>query len=129
MLGRTSMIILLLIVVLGAAWYFNMQRGTASFDDGTYTGESQPDDNQQYGQVKLTVENGKIKSADYKEFDGTGNPKDSSYPYQLALQAFDEFEKRLVETQDPEKVDNVTGATGSWGKFKEAANAAINQAK
>ncbi|MGI6148281.1 MAG: DUF2292 domain-containing protein [Firmicutes bacterium] len=129
-MNRTIGIVIVVLAVLGLALYMNAQRKMGpTWNDGTFTGESQRDDNNQYGKVELMIKDGKITQVDYEEYDSQGNPKGESYPYQLAVEAQSTLEERLIETQDPEAVDNVSGATSTWNKFKEAAAAALEKAE
>lgn len=129
-MNKTIASIVALALVLGLAVYMNAQRDVATeWQDGTYVGESEPDDRNQFGRVELTIENNRITNAQYDEFDSDGNMKDEEYPYPLAIEAQPQFEERLVEAQNPEQVDNISGATATWNKFKEAANDALEQAQ
>lgn len=129
-MNRTIGIAIIVLAVLGLALYMNAQRQMGpTWSDGTYTGESARDDNNQYGKVDLMIKDGRITQVDYEEYDSQGNPKGANYPYQKAVEAQSTLEERLIETQDPEAVDNVSGATSTWNKFKEAATAALREAE
>jgi major membrane immunogen (membrane-anchored lipoprotein) len=128
--NRTIGIVIVILAVLGLALYMNAQRQMGpTWNDGTFTGESKRDDNSQYGKVDLMIKDGRITQVDYEEYDSQGNVKGESYPYQKAIEAQSTLEERLIETQDPEAVDNVSGATSTWNKFKEAAAAALKEAE
>lgn len=111
----------------------------AQLQDGTYEGKSEPDSRGGYGVVKIEVKDGKITSAEFLQYNSDGSLKDESYgkdageenykKAQAALEAAGKYAEKLVETQDVDKVDAITGATSSWNTFKEAANNAIAQAK
>jgi len=116
-------------LIIVGAWYFNQQRGAVKYQDGTYEGKSATDDHGNYGTIKITVKDGKITQVDYVEYTNDGKPKGSDYSYQQAIEAMPEYESRLVKAQDPNKVDKISGATGTWNKFKEAANNALAKAK
>jgi len=128
--SRTTIVILLVILVIAGAWYLNSKKGVKAitYRDGTYEGDSKRDERDQYGSIKITVKDGKITSAEFTEYNSDGSPKDETYPYPAALEAMDELESRLIKVQDPDKVDNVSGATGTWKKFKEAADNALSKA-
>lgn len=128
-MSKTWITLLLIAVVIGVAWYLNGQdTAMTDYSDGTYVGESEPDDRGQYGRVELTVEDGKITVVDYTEIGTDGEPKGEDYPYPPLFDAIPELESRLIESQNPEKVDNVSGATGTWNLFKDAANSALTEA-
>lgn len=129
-MNRTVGVLLALLVVLGVAVYMNAQRQDGmAWEDGTFTGKSQRDERGAYGSIKIEVEGGKIVRATYDEFNEDDSKKDESYAYQPAITAQKTLEERLVKTQDPDEVDNVSGATGTWEKFKEASKDALKKAK
>jgi len=111
----------------------------AKLKDGSYEGQSTPDSRGGYGIVKIEVKDGKISSAEFLQYNADGSLKDETYGQgsgeenykkaQDALKASAEYPKKLVETQDVEKVDSITGATSSWKAFQEAAKDALAKAK
>ena len=96
--------------------------------DGTYTARTEMDDYGYYGEIELVIADGKITEVRYDEKDREGNPKGADYPYPLGPESEDKFEEQLLETQDPEKVELITGATQTWERFKETAKEALRQA-
>ncbi|MGI5998138.1 MAG: hypothetical protein ACOX89_05695, partial [Lutispora sp.] len=50
------------------------------------------------------------------------------YPYPQGPESEDKYEEQLLETQDPEEVEVITGATQTWERFKETAQEALKQA-
>ncbi len=127
---KTIGILVVFLVILAVAVYINAQRKDGmAWRDGVFKGQSPRAEGEEYGTVELEIKDGKIIRVNYDEFSAGGAPKDESYPYQLALSAQRTLEKRLVETQDPKQVDNVSGATATWRKFKEASLAALEKAK
>lgn len=113
------------------------------YKDGTYTAKSSPDERGAVGELTLRIEQGKITQADFKGIQKDGTIKDVDYGktsgkieipvfYQKAQQALKgslSYGPRLVETQDLDKVDSISGATLSHKQFSEAAHKALNQAK
>jgi major membrane immunogen (membrane-anchored lipoprotein) len=129
-LNRTIGIVILLLVVLGVAIYINAQRQEGSqWQDGTYVGRSSPDERGYFGEIELKVADGKITEAEYEEMDQQGNRKDENYPYPLGPQSHDEYEDRLVETQNVDEVDSISGATQTHDRFVEAARDALRKAE
>ena len=129
-MNRTVGIVVLLLVVLGIAMYINAQRQEGpQWQDGTYVGRSSPDEQGYFGEIELMVNDGKIAEADYEEMDQQGTVKGEDYPYQLGPQSHDEFEKRLVEAQDPDGVDTISGATQTHDRFVEASRDALQKAE
>jgi major membrane immunogen (membrane-anchored lipoprotein) len=128
--NRTVGIVILLLVVLGIAMYINAQRKEGPmWQDGTYVGRSSPDQRGYFGEIELVIKDGKITEAQYEEMDQQGNRKGEDYPYPLGPQSHDEFEKRLVDSQTPDEVDNISGATQTHDRFVEAARDALRKAE
>jgi major membrane immunogen (membrane-anchored lipoprotein) len=107
--------------------------------DGVYSGKSSPDDKGAYGEVTVTVSGGKIaacrfvtwqkdgsvKDADYGKVNGEVSNADYYAKAQLAVRAMDQYARALVEKQDVNKIDAVSGATNSYNQFIEAADDAL----
>lgn len=129
-MNRTIGIVLVVLIVLGVAIYINAQRqDSMQWHDGTYVARSESDERGYYGEIEVVIKNNKISSVNYEEKDAEGIPKGDEYPYQAGPQSHDEYEKRLMETSDPEKVDVISGATETHARFKEAAMEALRKAK
>ncbi|MCK9526658.1 MAG: FMN-binding protein [Limnochordia bacterium] len=129
-MNRTVGIVILLLAVLGIAMYINAQRQEGpQWQDGTYVGRSSPDERGYFGEIELMVNDGKIAEAEYEEMDQQGARKDENYPYQLGPQSHDELENRLVESQNPDEVDSISGATQTHGRFVEASRDALRKAE
>ena len=127
-MNRMWIAIVAVALIIAGAWYFNRQASAVSYKDGTYEGKSVTDERGNYGAIQIKVEDGKITSAEYVEYDGEGKPKGSEYPWPQAIEAIPKYEAQLVETQNPDKVDNITEATGTGEKFREAAKNALKAA-
>jgi len=97
-------------------------------EDGVYTGRTEKDERGNYGEIKITIADEKITEVDYVEYTEDGKPKskENGYEYENALKAFEELPKRLIETQDVDKVDDYSGATGTSNKFRTAAKSALS---
>jgi major membrane immunogen (membrane-anchored lipoprotein) len=116
--------------------------GGAGYADGEYTGVSRPDDDGAYGEVTITIADGKItdcqfvtwqsdgtaKGEDYGKIGGEISNKDYYEKAQLAVRAMEQYAAQLPEVQKVGKVDAVSGATISHGQFAEAAARALKQA-
>jgi major membrane immunogen (membrane-anchored lipoprotein) len=105
-----------------------VETGGTKWRDGTYTARTEFDDYGYYGEIELVIADGKISEVRYDEKDREGNPKGEDYPYPLGPESEDKYEEQLLETQDPEKVEVITGATQTWERFKETAREALQQA-
>lgn len=123
--------------------------GSASYKDGTYTGQSAMYEGEDdgsgagYGVVKLTIKDNKITACEYDTYELDGTLKDENYGKkdgevanqdfynraQRAVRAVPMYAEKLVETGDLSKVDGISGATISYNEFKEAVTDALNQAK
>ncbi len=100
-----------------------------SYKDGTWEGQSAKDERGAYGSISLAIKDNKITTADFEEIQEDGTPKGSDYQYQTSVEAQPKYEQELIEKQNPDEVDSVSGATATWNKFKEAAKAALDKAK
>lgn len=114
-----------------------------SYKDGTYSATSSPDDRGGIGKLTLTLEKGKIVKADYQGIQKDGRPKDADYgktngtienpefyrKAQNAVKGAANYAPKLIEVQDIDKVDAVSGATVSYRQFVEAGKKALEQAR
>jgi major membrane immunogen (membrane-anchored lipoprotein) len=94
------------------------------------------------GELTVTIQQGKITQADYKGIQKDGKIKDADYgktngkienpefykKAQQGLKGAMTYGPRLLETQDLDKVDSVSGATLSYRQFTEAGHKALEQA-
>lgn len=123
--------------------------GTASYKDGTYTGQSAMYEGEDdgsgagYGVVVLTLKDNKITACEYNTYELDGTLKDENYGKkdgevanqdfynraQRARLACPIYAEQLVATGDLKKVDGISGATISFNEFNEAVTDALNQAK
>lgn len=115
---------------------------TGAYKDGTYTAKSSPDERGAIGEITLTIKEGKITQADYKGIQKDGKVKDVDYgktngkienpefykKAQQGLKGAMSYGPRLIETQNLDKVDSVSGATLSYKQFTEAGHKALAQA-
>lgn len=109
------------------------------YKDGIYIGQSVPDQRGNYGKVTLVIKGGRIVSVDFKGYLKDGSVKDENYgksstdenyqKAQTALKGSAVYGPKLVEVQDPAKVDAVSGATNSYNDFKAAVQIALQKAK
>ncbi len=129
-MNRTVGIVIVLLVVLGVAIFINAQRkDTEEWKDGTYVARSDPDERGYYGEIEIVIRDGKISRADYEENDQAGKPKGKDYPYQAGPQSHPKLEERLIEAQNPDKVEVISGATQTHERFQQAARRALQKAE
>lgn len=112
----------------------------AKAKDGTYQGMYQDDSkNPSKIVVNLTIAGGKITACESVETDAKGQPKDENYGREAGADKFaiaqkavagaKTYPKTLVEKQDLEQMDAVSGATTSFKMFKAAVQDALEKAK
>lgn len=120
-----------------------LEEGTTVYQDGVYEVQTEPDYEKYYTKATVTIEGGKITSVDWTIYDeGNDNvPFDSEYykilaPYGAVYeqQGKDDwagsrgYTDALIESQDVDKVDAVSGATWTNKKFKEIVKMALEKA-
>ncbi|MFP4431452.1 MAG: FMN-binding protein [Spirochaetaceae bacterium] len=107
----------------------------------TYTAEDEPDERGGWiGHVEITYEDGDIVEVEYDELQKDGREitdrksENEEYAERYAeineitpAEVYEELESRLVETEDPEEVDVVSGATITSPRFRELAKKAMDQ--
>ena len=108
--------------------------------NGTYTAESSRDEKLGKSILTMTIQDKKIIDAQFIGYDLLGNEKDSEYgsitgkdsadykKAQIAVQAIKNYPKQLIETQDINKIDAISGASISYSQFIETANAILSDA-
>ena len=112
--------------------------------DGTWSAQSNADDQGSVGTITITVEGGSITSTSYTTAMSDGSDKGGDYgkdssgrvfnqdyydKAQAAVASFEEYSAKLTETGDPAKVDVITGATVAHQQFVQAAIRAIAAAQ
>jgi major membrane immunogen (membrane-anchored lipoprotein) len=107
------------------------------FENGVYSAAQQEfDDHGWKPMVTVVVEQGRISKAFYDEINEDGQLKSFDQDYlerwkeksgENLLSAEPELMDSLVEKQDPEKVDAVSGATSTSEKFKELVSDALEE--
>ncbi len=115
----------------------------SKYKDGTYSVETKPDHEGYFTKAEVHIEKGRITSIDWNIFDTNREDRifDETYEEVFAgnerykqqcrddLKGAKTYSSKLVETQDIDAVDAVTGATWTNLKFKEAAQLALNEAE
>jgi major membrane immunogen (membrane-anchored lipoprotein) len=116
--------------------------GTPDYKDGTYAGKSGPDDQGAYGEVTLTISDGKIaacrfvtrqkegtiKGEDYGKVNGEISNQSYYDKAQLAVRAMEQYARDLSGTGNLEDVQAVSGATIAYDQFREAVESALETA-
>ena len=123
--------------------------GSASYKDGTYTGQSAMYEGEDdgsgagYGVVSLTLKDNKITACEYNTYELDGTLKGEDYgkkegsvankdfynKAQKAVAACDKYAENLVLSGNVNDVDAISGATINYQQFVEAADAALAQAE
>ncbi|MDR3356971.1 MAG: FMN-binding protein [Spirochaetaceae bacterium] len=113
-----------------------------TYRDGVYFGKSGPDEKGAWGEVTVTIKDGRVsdcafltrqkdgsvKGGDYGKINGAISNQDYYNKAQLAVRAMDEYARVFRETGDLGKVDAVSGATNSFNQFIEAVDYALDAA-
>lgn len=111
------------------------------YKDGTYSGEAEVKEVGGTIKLNLVVSGGKITSVDMQNLDREGKEKGEDYGkseplnqglYSIAQNSIlgtNKYPSRLIESQDPDQIDAVSGATLSRDAFVQAAKAALDSAK
>ncbi len=106
--------------------------------NGTYEATGEKDDKGNTASIKIEVKDGKIATVKYDEVSSEGVSKLDNEEYNTnmkaksgtnPIEAFPALEKALVEKQDADAVDTVTGATSTSNNFKALAKEALKDAK
>lgn len=130
-LSLAMVLTLVLVVAVGCS-------SGGSYKDGQYDAESEVDDHGYKSVINISVKDGKIDKVDYEELSEDGEKKSEDENYAGMMEgasgvtpasAYEQLENSLVKSQDPDKVDAVTGATGSSETFKKLAKEALDKAK
>ncbi len=124
-------LVIVLVCLFVAAFVF------AQFKDGVFSAKDKPDNRGYVADIKITVKNGKITKVDYNE-EKSGKPKRTDNAYNNNMKkvsgiswkdATEKLEATLVQDQDPDKIDSISGATELTKRFKELAKEALGKAK
>ncbi|MDR2601528.1 MAG: FMN-binding protein [Spirochaetaceae bacterium] len=115
----------------------------ASYKDGIYHGKSSADDSGAWGEVTVTISNGRVSACDFVCLQKDGTVKGEDYgkvngeisnrvfyeKAQLAVLAMKQYADSYVRLGEAEKVEAVSGATVAYNQFLESVEAALSQAK
>jgi major membrane immunogen (membrane-anchored lipoprotein) len=110
--------------------------------DGVYSGRSEADDTGAYGEVRITIAEGKIMDCVFVTWQKDGTRKDAEYgkvngeisnqdfydKAQLAVRAMESYAQEYVKRQDLKALDAVSGATIAYNQFLEAVEIALEKA-
>lgn len=121
-----------------------VQETPICYVDGVYKATSSiKDDWGGSAEVEIVVKDGKIASCVFASYQEDGKLKDAEYGkidgviknmglYKIAQNAVNQSNKygdMLVQSQDIEKLDAISGATVSFGLFKDAVEQIMKEAK
>ncbi len=109
------------------------------YKDGTYLGEYVDEEGKGKVEVSITLEDNKFMDCTMVSYDEEGNVKGETYGEnsgkanyelaQIALQGMKQYPGILLEVQDIDEVDAVSGATISHKQFISAVKDALKKAK
>ncbi len=106
------------------------------YEDGTHEAELEPDERGWKAVVEVTVEGGKITAAAFDEVNEEGAKKSEDEEYLErwgtaanidASEVYPKYEEDLIETQDVEEVEVITGATSTHEKFQDVVKKALGK--
>ncbi|MDR1972261.1 MAG: FMN-binding protein [Treponema sp.] len=117
--------------------------GKAAYKDGVYTGRSGEDDTGAWGEVTVTIREGKLSDCRFVTWQKDGTVKDEDYgkvngeisnrafydKAQLAVEAMKKYAADYLRTGSLKDVEAVSGATIAYDQFLEAVEAALEGAK
>ncbi len=145
---RLKKVLAIILAIIVVAASFAGCGGSKTYADGTYTGKSSIiEDNDGegdgYGEVTITIKDGKITECTFNTYEPDGTLKDEDYgkqngevanqdyynKAQKALAGSKEYARLLVESGDYHSIDAISGATISYDQFMEAVDDALRQAK
>lgn len=113
----------------------------AKAKDGTFTGKTEGSHGSS-AVMTITIKDHKIVASTFEGFDKNGHLKDVDYgktngkvenkvyynKAQLAAKAFQSYADALVQVQELNKVDGISGATAAYKEFFAAAQLALEEA-
>ena len=130
--------VVVLIVVAAGVFVMKDKIFGVKYKDGTYWGEYQADDGENT-KVTITFKDGKIVDCVLEAFDDMGRIKDETHgsdgspeDFKRAQKAVREMKKypaMLIEVQDIEKLDVITGASITHRAMQYAVREALKKAK
>lgn len=127
---------LALVLVMGIAVGCTPKVEDQTYEDGVHTVEGEFDEQGWKGIMEMTIVNGAITEVNYDEVNEEGQLKSEDEDYAEAMkgvsnitpkEAYEKLEASLLDTQNADTVEMVSGATGTSEVFKELANKALNK--
>jgi major membrane immunogen (membrane-anchored lipoprotein) len=117
--------------------------GSGGYRDGVYSGRSGEDDTGAWGEVRITIETGKVRGCEFVTRQKDGTVKDAEYgkingeisnpayyeKAQLAVEAMKKYAAEYLASGDLKTVEAVSGATIAYNQFFEAVENALETAK
>ena len=129
------------IAVVDSVWNIYLHSGYYpttgnNCEDGTYAGSSPYDDFDFKHVARITIEKGKIVDVAYDEIrkNGKGKENDKKYCQKMSVTgtspeiAYPIYRKQLLEKQNLDEIDAVSGATYSLYRFRMAVGEALRDA-
>ena len=116
---------------------FDLPTTAKGLPDGVYTGESPADAFDYKHIIKIEIKDEKIVSVDYNEIKegGQGKQEDQKYCKEMSISgtspdiAYPIMEKQLIEKQNANEIDAVSGATYSLYRMRYALAIALMKGK
>lgn len=116
------------------------QKSVAKLKNGTYEGRYDDGSEGYYCKAKITIENNKITKVDWNIYDSSNVLFDEKYEDHFTEEEYKQqcrdnlkgsknFTTALIEKQDTQEVDAISGASWSYTFFKGAVNKALENAR
>ena len=143
---KITILFLIMTLVLGlVSCGSKEEKEETKYKDGTYTGRSSDFNSDEdgngagYGEVEITIKDGSIASCDFVLYELDGKVKDETYGEDLsdenrlkaqkAVKAAERYSALLVDGNNLDGVDALSGATITYNEFTEAVKDALSKAK
>ena len=128
-----------ILIVIAAAAVFVVKGTSRGYRDGVYEGEYRNEDGGGGTKVVLKIENNAIVDCQMTATDAEGHVKDEDYGKndseanyrlcQISVEGMRQYPGKLLEAQDIDKVDAVSGATVTHREFQIAVRQALQKAR
>ncbi|MBR1862559.1 MAG: FMN-binding protein [Ruminococcus sp.] len=139
----TAVLALVFVTALSACGSTTYKDGTYKAKSAEYVSDDGTEDGNGYGEVEITITDGKISDVKFLTYELDGTLKDEEYgkengeiknkdfytKAQRARAACENYAEQLRAKGNIDDVDGVSGATVNYNEFKEAVAAALKQAE
>ena len=131
---KALILIAVLAVIGGGVFAMKDKIFGVTYRDGVYEGEYQADDGENT-KVILTLKDNRIVACVLEARDALGNIKDENHgrdgsaEAQRAVREMKKYPDMLIEAQDVDKMDSISGASVTYKAMQIAVHEALNKAR